>query len=195
MGRLVSRISCMYFAKQMVAQGKHKAVWEINEWVVDINVSCSIFLSCLFPTCQNPKGNILRSCHFFQQGRVEMLLMWMRFSGASNADIFIQYISLSFFCLFPPFCFFFFISFLVIFFFFLGMTDEGCVQVFKQPTQKNGYSFPLPFHVYFRNYFRGISESCITLLWITLCRQGLFIFRWAKKLWHKWPSIPLQFIL
>lgn len=188
MGRLVSRISCMHFAKQMVARRKHKAVWEINEWVLDVNVSSSISLSWLFPTCQNLKGNILRFCHFFHYKRITMLIIWTCFSGASNADNFMQYISLFFLVFSHLFLF-------LVGIFFLGMTDEGCAQVFKHPTQKNGYSFPLPFHVYFRNYFGGVSESCITLLWITLCRWGLFIFRWAKNYGIDDPPFPYNIFI
>lgn len=69
----------------------------------------------------------------------------------------------------------------------LGMTDEGWARVFKQPTQKNGYIFPLPFHVYFRNYFwRGFGV--LHHIEITLCRRALFIFSHARKLWRAWPQ-------
>lgn len=68
----------------------------------------------------------------------------------------------------------------------LAMTDEGCAWVFKQPTQKNGYIFPFPFHVYFRNYFwRGFGV--LHHVEITLCRRALFIFSQARKLRRAWP--------
>lgn len=50
----------------MVAQGEYKALCaEKNERVLDINVSCSVSLSCLFQTCQDLKQNFWVFCHFF----------------------------------------------------------------------------------------------------------------------------------
>lgn len=45
--------------------GIQSSVWEKNERVLDINVTCSVSLSCLFQTCQDLKGNFGVFCHFF----------------------------------------------------------------------------------------------------------------------------------
>lgn len=42
--------------------GIQSSVWERNERVLDINVSCSVSLSCLFQTCHDLKGNVFFFC-------------------------------------------------------------------------------------------------------------------------------------
>lgn len=97
--------------------GIQSSVWERNERVLDINVSCSASLSYLFQTCQDLKGNFFFVfCHFSHHARKVMLLIQMCFRGVSNADS-IQHLGRL--CLFHsaffPFFLPSFISFLVIF--------------------------------------------------------------------------------
>lgn len=99
--------------------GIQSSVWEKNERVLDINVSRSVSLSCLFQTCQDLKGNFLVFCHFLHHTTIGMLLIQMCVSGDSNADNSIQCMSLL--CLFHsaflPFFLPSFISFLVVIFY------------------------------------------------------------------------------
>lgn len=154
MGRPVSRISCMHFAKQMEALGEYRAL---------CGKGMSAYQTLMWA------GALPRPVYFKQDIDWEesylyfvilfspyqsVLLVQMRFTGTSNIDNFI--------C-----CFVFSIhsSFLPIILPSLWyFRDDRWRLCFKQSTQKNGYNFAFSFHVYFRNYFRGVSKSCISLL-------------------------------
>lgn len=122
-------------------RGIQTSAWERNEHVLDINASfLALGISTLFFI-------------FSHHSRMRWRCLYRSASAALTTS----------------FDAWFFVFFIQCFFLTLFLTSLSYFKAdrwrfcFKQPTQKHGYIFLFSFHVYFRNYFRGVSKSCIRL--------------------------------
>ena len=166
-GRLVSRISCMHFAKQMLpggdtelCVGKKRAMHETL-----VRVSASPWPAFFKPA--KTWEETLWYLVFFHHTRIDMLLLEMCFGGALQRSQLHSMHDFSLSCSFSvssPSSFLPFLRSCLSSWYFkddrqrLGL----CLQTARH--RRTGISFRSLFHVYFRNYFRGVSWSCITPL-------------------------------
>lgn len=165
--------------------GKYRALCgNRNERVLDINASSSMSVSSLLQSSPETKGN--GSFFFLHITKRMSAPLEMSTPHQSSRSVFRVSGSpyyLDFLCFSTSFWYF--------------MDDRWGLSLHLQTANKEVRVYlSVSLFMYFStSFFRGVSASCITQLWIMAWRQALFIFSEAQKLWRRWSHRCIYRIL